>query len=142
MRAVITLRLRQIIACGYRELHGRPGVGTGHLHRGEGRERFGGAGVVTARGCAPHHPADGPPPRIDAENKKVRRAPARISRAGVAPRRLAGLALALHLMSRAQLRELTALFVIGSALTVAVFFLALWLLPDQPFTAFPFPRFP
>jgi hypothetical protein len=28
-------------------------------------------------------------------------------------------------MSRAQLRELTALFVIGSALTVAVFFLAL-----------------
>ena len=49
---------------------------------------------------------------------------------------------ALHLMSRAQLRELTALFVIGSALTVAVFFLALWLLPDQPFTAFPFPRFP
>ena len=52
------------------------------------------------------------------------------------------LALALHLMSRAQLRELTALFVIGSALTVAVFFLALWLLPDQPFTAFPFPRFP
>jgi len=50
--------------------------------------------------------------------------------------------LALHLMSRAQLRELTALFVIGSTLTVAVFFLALWLLPDQPFTAFPFPRFP
>jgi hypothetical protein len=45
-------------------------------------------------------------------------------------------------MSRAQLRELTALFVIGSALTVVVFFLALWLLPDQPFTAFPFPRFP
>jgi hypothetical protein len=32
------------------------------------------------------------------------------------------------LVSRAQ-----ALFVIGSALTVAVFFLALWLLPEQPF---------
>jgi len=45
-------------------------------------------------------------------------------------------------MSRAQLRELTALFVIGSALTVAVFFLALWLLPDKPFTTFLFPRFP
>jgi hypothetical protein len=34
------------------------------------------------------------------------------------------------------------LFVIGSALTVAVFFLALWLQPWQPFTAFLFPRFP
>src|SRR5262245_62341958 len=45
-------------------------------------------------------------------------------------------------MSRAQLRELMALFVIGSALTVAVFFLALWLLPDKPFTTFLFPRFP
>jgi hypothetical protein len=57
--------------------------------------------------------------------------------------RLAGLsALALHLMSRAQLREFMALFVIGSALTAAVFFLALWLLPDQPFTTFLFPRFP
>jgi hypothetical protein len=33
-----------------------------------------------------------------------------------------------RLVSRAQ-----ALFVIGSALTVAVFFLALWLLPEQPF---------
>jgi hypothetical protein len=33
------------------------------------------------------------------------------------------------LVSRAQ-----ALFVIGSALTVAVFFLALWLLPEQPFS--------
>jgi hypothetical protein len=30
-------------------------------------------------------------------------------------------------MSRAQLREFMALFVVGSALTVAVFFLALWL---------------
>jgi len=57
--------------------------------------------------------------------------------------RLVGLStLALHLMSRAQLRELMALFVIGSALTVAVFFLALWLLPDKPFTTFLFPRFP
>jgi hypothetical protein len=57
--------------------------------------------------------------------------------------RLAGLsALALHVMSRAQLREFMALFVIGSALTVAVFFLALWLLPDKPFTTFLFPRFP
>jgi len=35
-----------------------------------------------------------------------------------------------------------ALFAIGSALTVAVFFLALWLLPDKPFTTFLFPRFP
>jgi type II secretory pathway component PulM len=57
--------------------------------------------------------------------------------------RLAGLsALALHLMSRAQLREFMALFAIGSALTVVVFFLALWLLPDKPFTTFLFPRFP
>jgi hypothetical protein len=56
---------------------------------------------------------------------------------------LAGLsALALQVMSRAQLREFMALFVIGSALTVAVFFLALWLLPDKPFTIFLFPRFP
>jgi hypothetical protein len=45
-------------------------------------------------------------------------------------------------MSRAQLRELLVLFVIGSALTVAVFFLALSLLPFQAFTPFPFPRFP
>jgi hypothetical protein len=43
-------------------------------------------------------------------------------------------------MSRAQLREFMALFVIGSALTVAVFFLALWLLPEQPFIFFSFPR--
>jgi hypothetical protein len=34
------------------------------------------------------------------------------------------------------------LFVVGSALTIAVFFLALWLLPLQPFTPFLFPRFP
>jgi hypothetical protein len=45
-------------------------------------------------------------------------------------------------MSRAQLREFMALFVIGSALTVAVFFLAPWLMPDQPFTPFLLPRFP
>jgi hypothetical protein len=45
-------------------------------------------------------------------------------------------------MSRAQLREFMVLFVIGSALTVAVFFLALWLLPFQAFTPFPFPGFP
>jgi hypothetical protein len=57
--------------------------------------------------------------------------------------RLAGLsALVLHVMSRAQLREFMALFVIGSALTVAVFFLALWLMPEQPFTPFLLPRFP
>ena len=45
-------------------------------------------------------------------------------------------------MSRAQLRDFMALFVVGSALTVAVFFLALWLLPEQPFIPFSFPRFP
>jgi hypothetical protein len=45
-------------------------------------------------------------------------------------------------MSRAQLRELVVLLVIGSALTVAVFFLALWLLLFEAFTPFPFPRFP
>jgi hypothetical protein len=57
--------------------------------------------------------------------------------------RLADLtALVLHVMSRAQLREFMLLFVIGSALTLAVFFLALWLLPFQTFTPFPFPRFP
>jgi hypothetical protein len=36
----------------------------------------------------------------------------------------------LHVMSRARLRELMVLFVVGSALTLAVFFLALFLLPD------------
>jgi hypothetical protein len=51
-------------------------------------------------------------------------------------------ALALHVMSRAQLRELVVLFAVGSALTVEVFFLALWLLPFETFTPFPFPRFP
>jgi hypothetical protein len=51
-------------------------------------------------------------------------------------------ALALHVMSRAQLRELVVLFAVGSALTLAVFFLALWLLPFEAFTPFPFPRFP
>jgi hypothetical protein len=35
-----------------------------------------------------------------------------------------------------------ALFVVGSAVTVAVFFLALWLLPEQPFAPFHFARFP
>ena len=44
--------------------------------------------------------------------------------------------LALHVMSRTQLRELMVLFVVGSALTLAVFFLALWLMPEQPFTPF------
>jgi len=35
-----------------------------------------------------------------------------------------------------------ALFVVGSAVTVAAFFLALWLLPEQPFSPFQFPRLP
>jgi hypothetical protein len=35
-----------------------------------------------------------------------------------------------------------ALFVVGSAVTVAAFFLALWLLPEQPFIPFQFPRLP
>jgi hypothetical protein len=47
-------------------------------------------------------------------------------------------ALMLYVMSRAQLREFMVLFVVGSALTVAVFFLAHWLLPFQTFTPFPF----
>jgi hypothetical protein len=51
-------------------------------------------------------------------------------------------ALALHVMSRAQLRELMVLFVVCSTLTLAVFFLALFLLPFETFTPFPFPRFP
>jgi len=34
------------------------------------------------------------------------------------------------------------LFAISSALTLAVFFLALWLLPFETFTPFPFPRSP
>jgi hypothetical protein len=51
-------------------------------------------------------------------------------------------ALVLHVMSRSQLRELMLLFVVGSALTLAVFFLALLLLPFETFTPFPFPRFP
>jgi hypothetical protein len=45
-------------------------------------------------------------------------------------------------MSRAQLRELMVLFVVGSTLTLAVFFLALWLLPFERFPPFSFPRFP
>ena len=51
-------------------------------------------------------------------------------------------ALALHVMSRAQLRELIVLFVVSSTLTLAVFFLALLLLPFETFTPFSFPRFP
>ena len=35
-----------------------------------------------------------------------------------------------------------ALSVVCSAVTVAVFFLALWLMPFETFTPFPFPRFP
>ena len=51
-------------------------------------------------------------------------------------------ALALHVMPRAQLRELVVLFAISSALTVAVFSLALWLLPFERFPPFSSPRFP
>jgi hypothetical protein len=50
--------------------------------------------------------------------------------------------LALHVMSRAQLRELMMLFVVCSTLTLAVFFLALWLLPFERLPPFSFPRFP
>jgi hypothetical protein len=50
--------------------------------------------------------------------------------------------LALHVMSRAQLRELIVLFVVSSTLTLAVFFLALLLLPFETFNPFSFPRFP
>jgi len=52
------------------------------------------------------------------------------------------IALVLYVMSRAQLRELMVLCVVGSALTLAVFFLALLLLPFETFTPVPFPRFP
>jgi hypothetical protein len=45
-------------------------------------------------------------------------------------------------MSRAQLRELMVLFVVCSTLTLAVFFLALLLLPFETFNPFSFPRFP
>jgi type II secretory pathway component PulM len=45
-------------------------------------------------------------------------------------------------MSRAQLRELVVLFAVGSALTLAVFYLALWLLPFERLPPFSFPRFP
>jgi hypothetical protein len=51
-------------------------------------------------------------------------------------------ALVLHVMSRAQLRELMVLFVVCSTLTLAVFFLALLLLPFETFNPFSFPRFP
>ena len=47
-----------------------------------------------------------------------------------------------RVMSHAQLRELVVLFAISSALTLAVFFLALLLLPFETFTPVPFPRFP
>ena len=47
-----------------------------------------------------------------------------------------------HRRFRARLRELVVLFGIGSVVTLAVFFLALWLLPFETFTPFPFPRFP
>ena len=50
--------------------------------------------------------------------------------------------LALQVMSRAQLRELMVLFVVSSTLTLAVFFLALLLLPFETFNPFSFPRFP
>jgi hypothetical protein len=45
-------------------------------------------------------------------------------------------------MSRDRLRELILLLAIGSAVTIVVFFLALWLLPFETFTPFPFPRSP
>jgi hypothetical protein len=51
-------------------------------------------------------------------------------------------ALALHVMSRAQLRELMVLLAVCSTLTLAVFFLALLLLPFETFNPFSFPRFP
>jgi type II secretory pathway component PulM len=50
--------------------------------------------------------------------------------------------LRVRVMSRAQLRELVMLFAIGSALTLAVFFLTLWLLPFERLPPFSFPRFP
>jgi hypothetical protein len=43
---------------------------------------------------------------------------------------------------RARLGELLVLFGIGSVVSLAVFFLALWLLPFETFTPFSFPRFP
>jgi uncharacterized membrane protein len=43
---------------------------------------------------------------------------------------------------RARLRELVVLFGIGSVVSLAVLLLALWLLPLETFTPFPFPRFP
>jgi hypothetical protein len=51
-------------------------------------------------------------------------------------------ALGFHVVSRAQLRELMVLFVVCSTLTLAVFFLALSLLPFETFNPFSFPRFP
>jgi hypothetical protein len=43
---------------------------------------------------------------------------------------------------RARLRELVVLFGIGSVVSLAAFFLALWVLRFETFTPFPFPRFP
>ena len=40
------------------------------------------------------------------------------------------------------IRELIVLFVVSSTLTLAVFFLALLLLPFETFNPFSFPRFP
>ena len=50
--------------------------------------------------------------------------------------------LRLLVMDRGRLRELIVLFVIGSALTLAVFFLALWLLPFETLPRFPSRDFP
>jgi hypothetical protein len=45
-------------------------------------------------------------------------------------------------MSRAELREIGVLFAVCSALTLAVFFLALWLLPFEIILPSSFPKFP
>jgi hypothetical protein len=45
-------------------------------------------------------------------------------------------------MSRDQIRELVVLLAACSAVTIVVFFLALWLLPFDRFPPFAFPRFP
>jgi len=45
-------------------------------------------------------------------------------------------------MSHAQLREIGVLFAVCSALTLAVFFLALWLLPFEIILPPAFPKFP
>ena len=43
---------------------------------------------------------------------------------------------------RAQIREFVVLFGIGSVVSLAAFFLTLWVLRFETFTPFPFPRFP